>query len=212
MAYDLEEQESIDQMKAWWEKWGTPITAAVCVVCFSFAGWNGWQWWQRKQADEAAMMFAQYQQAVMAQNTTQMQSLAANVLQEYAGTIYAPMTAMTQALVERKAGNIDGAIQQLQWIVQQEKHPEYDTVIRVRLASLFLEQQKFDQALQSLEAAKPTVRQEVLVRDRMADVYFAKGDVQQAKAIWQELLARSDIQNHPLMRLIELKLSNIATN
>ena len=27
MAYDLEEQESIDQMKAWWDQWGTPITA-----------------------------------------------------------------------------------------------------------------------------------------------------------------------------------------
>ena len=31
MAYDLEERESIDQMKAWWDQWGTPITAAVCV-------------------------------------------------------------------------------------------------------------------------------------------------------------------------------------
>ena len=30
MAYDLEEQESIDQLKAWWEKWGTPVTAVVC--------------------------------------------------------------------------------------------------------------------------------------------------------------------------------------
>lgn len=212
MAYDLEEQESIDQMKAWWEKWGTPITAVVCVICFSFAGWNGWQWWQRKQADEAAVMFAQYQQAVMAQNTTQMQSLSQNLLENYAGTIYAPMTAMTQALVERKAGNFDAAIQQLQWMLQQEKHPEYDTVIRARLASLYMEQKNFDAALQRLEKAKPSVRQEIMLRDRLADVYFAKGDIEQARTIWQELLARADIHNHPLMRLIELKLSNIASN
>ena len=40
MAYDLQEQESIDQLKAWWEKWGTPITAVVCAGCLAFAGWN----------------------------------------------------------------------------------------------------------------------------------------------------------------------------
>ena len=34
MAYDLEEQESIDQMKAWWDRWGTPVTAAVCPAMF----------------------------------------------------------------------------------------------------------------------------------------------------------------------------------
>ena len=52
MAYDLQEQESIDQMKAWWDRWGTPVTAAVCVVCLGFAGWNGWNWYKRNQAAE----------------------------------------------------------------------------------------------------------------------------------------------------------------
>ena len=56
MAYDLQEQESIDQMKAWWDQWGTPITAAVCVVCLGFAAWNGWQWYQRNEAGKAAVI------------------------------------------------------------------------------------------------------------------------------------------------------------
>ena len=44
MAYDLEEQESLDQLKAWWEKWGTPITAVITVACLAFAGYNGYRY------------------------------------------------------------------------------------------------------------------------------------------------------------------------
>ena len=64
MAYDLQEQESIDQMKAWWDRWGTPVTAAVCVVCLGFAGWNGWNWYKRNQATEASVAYVQLQNAV----------------------------------------------------------------------------------------------------------------------------------------------------
>ena len=64
MAYDLEEQESIDQMKAWWDRWGTPVTSVVCVCCLAFAGWNGWNWWQRNQAAKASQIYAALQNAV----------------------------------------------------------------------------------------------------------------------------------------------------
>ena len=33
MAYDLEEQESLAEIKAWWEKWGNLILTVVTVAC-----------------------------------------------------------------------------------------------------------------------------------------------------------------------------------
>ena len=76
MAYDLEEQESIDQMKAWWDQWGTPITAAVCVCCLGFAGWNGWQWYQRNQAAQASGAYVQLQNAIYQNDTKNVKSIA----------------------------------------------------------------------------------------------------------------------------------------
>ena len=32
MAYDLEEQESLAEIKAWWEKWGNLILTVVTVA------------------------------------------------------------------------------------------------------------------------------------------------------------------------------------
>ena len=41
MAYDLQEQESLDELKAWWEKWGNLVLSVITVVCLAFAGYNG---------------------------------------------------------------------------------------------------------------------------------------------------------------------------
>ena len=32
MAYDLEEQEQLAQLKAWWQKYGNPILSAVMAA------------------------------------------------------------------------------------------------------------------------------------------------------------------------------------
>ena len=83
MAYDLEEQESIDQMKAWWDQWGTPITAAVCVCCLGFAGWNGWQWYQRNQAAQASGAYVQLQNAIYQNDTKNVKSIADGLIEDY---------------------------------------------------------------------------------------------------------------------------------
>ena len=43
MAYNLEEQESIDNLKGWWEKWGTPVLVVITLACVGVAGYNGWK-------------------------------------------------------------------------------------------------------------------------------------------------------------------------
>ena len=45
---DLEEQEQLDQIKHFWNKWGTPITGVAVIVMGGFAAWNGWQMWQQR--------------------------------------------------------------------------------------------------------------------------------------------------------------------
>jgi hypothetical protein len=51
---DLQEQEQIDAVKAFWGQYGNLITWTVTLVLVAFAGWNGWNWWQREQAGRPA--------------------------------------------------------------------------------------------------------------------------------------------------------------
>ena len=105
MAYDLQEQESIDQMKAWWDRWGTPVTAAVCVVCLGFAGWNGWNWYKRNQAAEASVAYVQLQNAVFHKDVKNVASLTSGLIENYGGTVYAPLAAFGAAQTALEAGN-----------------------------------------------------------------------------------------------------------
>ena len=208
MAYDLEEQESIDQMKAWWDRWGTPVTAAVCVCCLGFAAWNGWTWWQRNQAGKAAQMYAQLQQAVVANDQKNAASLSTGLVSEYGSTIYAPLGALAAANAALQTGNFAEAKAKLEWVIDKAGRPEYDALARIRLAGVLYDEGKLDEALKVLDAAKPNADQRPLLLDRLGDVWAAKGDVKMARESWAEA-QKTGGANNPLARVLELKLASL---
>lgn len=208
MAYDLEEQESIDQMKAWWDRWGTPVTAAVCVCCLGFAAWNGWNWWQRNQAGKAAQMYAQLQQAVVANDQKNAASLSTGLVSEYGSTIYAPLGALAAANAALQNGNFAEAKAKLEWVIDKAGRPEYDALARIRLAGVLYDEGKLDEALKVFDAAKPNADQRPLLLDRLGDVWAAKGDVKKARESWAEA-QKTGGANNPLARVLELKLASL---
>lgn len=208
MAYDLEEQESIDQMKAWWDQWGTPITAAVCVCCLGFAGWNGWQWYQRNQAAQASGAYVQLQNAIYQNDTKNVKSIADGLIEDYGTTIYAPLGALASAAAEVQEGNLDLARDRLVWVIEKSGHPEYDTIARVRLAGVELSAKKPEAALQALEPAKPVPDQTALVEDRLGDVYYAMNDFEKARAAWQKAVEAAGEQS-PIRGVLHYKLASL---
>ena len=206
MAYDLQEQESIDQMKAWWEKWGTPITAVVCAGCLAFAGWNGWQWWKRNEAAKAAGAYMALQQAALANDVKNIASLSNGLLESYGSTVYAPLGALVASKAALAAGNLDEAAAKLKWIVDQSGRPEFDTIARVRLAGIYFDAGKLDDAIAVLDGAKPTERQNSLVLDRRGDVLAAKGDVKGARECWMKVL-EAPYRGDPILKVVEYKLN-----
>lgn len=208
MAYDLEEQESIDQMKAWWDQWGTPITAAVCVCCLGFAGWNGWQWYQRNQAAQASGAYVQLQNAIYQNDTKNVKSIADGLIEDYGTTIYAPLGALASAAAEVQEGNLDLARDRLVWVIEKSGHPEYDTIARVRLAGVELSAKKSEAALKALEPAKPVPDQTALVEDRLGDVYYAMNDFEKARAAWQKAVEAAGEQS-PIRGVLHYKLASL---
>lgn len=208
MAYDLEEQESIDQMKAWWEQWGTPVTAAICVCCLGFAGWNGWQWYQRNQAAHASAAYVQLQNAVYTNDMKNVSSISTGLMEEYSTTVYAPLGALQAAAAEVQAGDLKAARTRLQWVIDKSGHPEYDTLARIRLAGIELSEKNTTGALSILQAAKPVKDQEALLQDRFGDVYYAMGDFALARTAWEKAVAAAG-QDSPIRGVLQYKLGSL---
>jgi predicted negative regulator of RcsB-dependent stress response len=57
MPLDLEEQEQVAELKAWWRDHGNFVVGIVVAVAVTFAGWQGWNWYQGHQAAEASVLY-----------------------------------------------------------------------------------------------------------------------------------------------------------
>ena len=57
MAFDLQEQEQIDALKAFWQRWGTTVTAVIVAALLGVTGVQGWRWYQQRQAESAAALW-----------------------------------------------------------------------------------------------------------------------------------------------------------
>ncbi len=205
MAYDLEEQESLAQIKAWWEKWGTLILSIVTVACLAMAGMRGWQWYQSKQAADAGSLYALMIQAHNTKDAERVQTIAQRLHADFSGTSYAGMGALLAAYSAETNNNGAEAKKNLEWVVGSDKYPELQAVASVRLAGIYYDEGNYDKALSVLKKIDKPDAQETLIDDRKGDIYLAMGDVKKARESWENAL-RSTNETNPLVKVIQIKL------
>ena len=56
-ALDLQEQEQLEGLKAWWKDNGNWVLGVVLFAVIALGGWRGWHYYQAKQANEAATFY-----------------------------------------------------------------------------------------------------------------------------------------------------------
>lgn len=202
---DLQEQEQLDALKAFWKRYGNPITWALVAALAVYAGLNGWKWYQRDQSAKAAAMFDQLDLAAQAGDAQRAGQIFGDIKERYPRTVYAEQAGLLAARVQFDRGQTDAAKASLEWVAAQAGEEEYKTVAHLRLAGLALQAKDYDGALKQLDAAKaPTFA--ALVSDRRGDVLMAQGKAAEAKAAYQAAWQAMD-EKVEYRRLIEAKLT-----
>ncbi len=204
---DLEEQEQLDQLKAFWKQYGNLITWAITIVLAGFAAWNGWNWWQREQAVKAAAMFDELQRAADAGDAAKTSGIFNDLKDRFGGTAFAQQGGLLAARVQFDKGTPEAAITALSWVADNASETEYRSVARLRLAGLLADQKKFDEALKQLDGA--TGKEfEALVADRRGDILLAQGKTDEAKAAYRKAWDAMD-PSIQYRRLIDAKLTSL---
>ncbi|HEX4883292.1 MAG TPA: tetratricopeptide repeat protein [Casimicrobiaceae bacterium] len=190
-AYDLEEQEKIDDLKAWWKQWGNAITWAVIAVCVAYIGVQGWRWYQAKQAEEAAVLYGAVAAGTRDKDVPKARDAMAQLSSKFGGSGYAPRGALLFAKLLWDTGDKAGAKAQLQWVIDRATDDELKAVARYRLAEALLDDKSYDQALAALDAKHPEPFAG-LYGDLRGDALAAAGRTQEARAAYQAALAKLD--------------------
>jgi len=202
---DLEEQEQLDQLKAFWKKYGNLIVWTVALAMAVFGGWNLWQNHQRDQAGKAGALYDEIDKSAQAGDLDKALQAFNDLKERFPRTAYVQQAGLLAAKVQFEKGQVDPAAATLTWVADNAAEPEYKTLARLRLAGILFDQKKYDEALKQLDRAD--VKEFApLVADRRGDVLAAQGKKDEARAAyqqaWKGLDATSEYRN-----LVDAKLA-----
>jgi predicted negative regulator of RcsB-dependent stress response len=190
MALDLEEQEQVAELKAWWKQHGNLIVAVVLAASLAFAGWQGWRWYSASQAAQAGAVFDALAKAAQAGDAKAVRDSAGTLLESYPRTLYASMGALMAARFHFDRGDLKAAKAQLEWAVERAPSEDFRDIARLRLASILLDEKAPDEALKLLEAKHGAAYESQYAALR-GDALLAKNQRAEARAAYQLALDKA---------------------
>lgn len=205
MAYDLEEQEQIASLKAWWKDNGTLLLALLAAAAIALAGWQGWRIWQASQALQAGALYETLVRAGQAGDAKGLREAGGTLVESYPRTLYASMGALAAARFHFERADLKNAKAQLQWVLERAPTDELRDIARLRLAAVLFDEKAHDEALALLEArhAAPLAAQYAVLK---GDLLAAKNRADEARAAYRLALEKAGAKSEAFRDSVQLRL------
>lgn len=202
---DLQEQEQLDALKAFWKQYGNALTWILIAVLGAYAAWNGWNYYQRRQAEQAAAMYDELDRASAAAEADKANRVFADLRERFPKAAFTAQGGLLAAKVLAEKGQLEPAQTAFAWVAENATDEDVRALARLRWSGLLLDEKKYDEALKVLEGIKST-SMEALSADRRGDILMLQGKKSEAvasyRAAWQSLPESLDYR-----RLVEAKLT-----
>ena len=197
MAYDLEEQEQLDEFKAWWKQHGQKVMTVVTGLVVVYLGYQSWNWYQNQQSLKAS---AQYENLVKldisdTKNLKAIQSISGEIMDKFSGTPYAGRAALTAAKANFQANELKSAKTQLEWAADHAKEDAIRAMALLELAAMQVQEKDYASALKTLEE-RHSSGFDGLFADLRGDVFATQGKTAEAKAAYKEAVEKLDPEGH----------------
>ena len=189
MAYDLEEQEQLANLKAVWKQYGNIATWVLIAGLGSYAGWSYWNSFQQSKSSEASVLFEELNKAVAGKDDKQVQRVISDLKERFPSSHYVEMSVLIAAKSAYDSGDIKHAKELLNSIVGTTKNEEYRALAKIRLSGILLDEKSFDDAAKLINSDFP---EEFLAdqADRRGDILVAQGKVEEARKAYQTALEK----------------------
>ncbi|WP_136440271.1 YfgM family protein [Haemophilus influenzae] len=184
MAYSIEEEQEINQLKEWWKENGKTIIVAFIL---GVGGMFGWRYWQAHQAEQIAQASAQYDALI---NSVQQdeQAKKANIeqfVQANSKTAYAVFALLDEAKKATEKQDFSAAEANLNQALTQSQDEVLTSIVALRLSAVQFQLGQLDNALTTLNQVKGesfNARKAILT----GYIQIAKGDKVAAKNSFEQ--------------------------
>lgn len=212
-VYDLEEQEQLSAIKAWWDKYGNIITWVAVLIAVALLAWVSWSGYQRSQNGKATALYGEVFLAAQANDTAKLQQVANQLTSEYPGHLQASLGALLAAKADIDKKDDKSARVKLTWVIEHSKDDLVKDLARLRLASLLLDEKSYDEALKQLEGG---VTAELAPRfaELRGDVLVEQNKTDAAKQAYKQALEKfaNTAESGTLRTIVQTKLDALGGN
>ena len=184
MAYSIEEEQEINQLKDWWKENGKTIIVAFIL---GVGGMFGWRYWQAHQAEQIAQASTQYDALIYSAQQDE-QAKKANIeqfVQANSKTAYAVFALLDKAKKATEKQDFAAAEVNLNQALTQSQDEVLTSIVALRLSSVQFQLGQLDNALTTLNQVKGesfNARKAILT----GDIQVAKGDKISAKNSFEQ--------------------------
>ena len=184
MAYSIEEEQEINQLKDWWKENGKTIIVAFIL---GVGGMFGWRYWQAHQAEQIAQASAQYDALIYSAQQDE-QAKKANIeqfVQANSKTAYAVFALLDEAKKAAEKQDFAAAEANLNQALTQSQDEVLISIVALRLSAVQFQLGQLDNALTTLHQVKGesfNARKAILT----GDIQVAKGDKVAAKKSFEQ--------------------------
>ncbi len=207
MSYDLDEQEQLENIKAWWERYGNIISNIIIAISISASIFFAYKWWHNFQEKKAYALVTQINNAINNKKYQEVGTLANSLIKDQPSSTHTALGALraSEALASK---DINKSIEILSNVANNPKQEHYSTLIKYRLSSFLIDAKKYDEAIKILETTNDNQIWQGLFYDRLGDAQIAKGDIIKAKVAYEKAIKfAQDTYNNELEEFVKLKIN-----
>lgn len=205
---DLSEKEQIEAMRAWWKENGRYVISGIVLGVAILVGWNRWQDYQQTTRLEASAIYETLAAEVDDGDLDTAETAANDLYDNYASTTYAALARLAMAKLYMEKGRDQDAADTLKALLQLRGNSELQMVGRLRLAKIYLYQEKPEQIVDLLsgyEDSSFSARYDEL----LGDAHAALGQIAEASAAYERAMLDDPMDPTVNRALIQMKLVDL---
>jgi predicted negative regulator of RcsB-dependent stress response len=205
MPLDLEEQEHVDELKAWWSRYGTLVVSLAAALAIGVTGWALWRNHQSGETAKASAIYDNLAKAAQAGDAKALRDSGGTLTESFPRTLYASMGALVSARFYFDRNDLKSAKAQLQWVIDRSPSDDLRELARLRLGAILLDEKAHDEALKIADTAHAAAY-DAQYAALKGDVLVAKGQAAEAKAAYKVALDKAGKESAAFRESVRMRL------
>lgn len=196
------EEEQVQAIKQWWKDNSVSLIAGIVIGVVVLSGYKYWAVSKQNQAQQASVIYSE----ILASSNDKTKNT--EVLKaDYSATPYAALATLLLAKDNVNANELEKAVSQLKWVVDNNNDEGIQHVAQQRLARVYLSQNNIESAEALIKGIKGNGFAAGYSEIR-GDINLAKKQPVQAKENYRLALS-SLVQGDPRYDIIKMKLDDL---